>query len=74
MAHQQQQPTPHRGHRATDPGPKRSRVVQPDDDKRTGQPPPEDIERPEAMPQGTTRDQIANMENEGQAQKHGTDR
>jgi hypothetical protein len=48
--------------------------VRPDDDKRSGQPPPEDIERPEARPQGTTRDQIANMENEGQAQKHGNGR
>jgi hypothetical protein len=70
MAIHQQQPTPHPGHRDTDSGSKRSRVVRPDDDKRTGQPPPEDIERPEALPKGSTRDQIANMENEGQAQKH----
>ena len=74
MANQQDRPAPHDGHRATHKAPKTSRVVRPDDDKRTGQPPPEDIERPEARPQGTTRDQIANMENEGQAQKHGNGR
>jgi hypothetical protein len=74
MANQQQQPTPPRGRRDTDTGTKRSRVVQPDDDKRTGQPPPEDVQRPEALPKGSTRDQIANMESEGQAQAQDDDR
>jgi hypothetical protein len=66
---QHQQPTrpgqhdPHRG-------PTRSRVVRPDDDKRTGQPPPEDIEPPDAAPFATAGDEIGDSEDDGQGRKH----
>ena len=74
MANQQQDQRPQRGQRDTDPRSKTSRVVRPDDDKRTGQPPPEDVDGPDgpaAMPQATAKDQIGTMEAEGQARKPG---
>ena len=70
MAHKQRRP-PHPGDRQTLKAPKTSRVVRPDDDKRTGQSPPEDVDSPAAMPHGTAHDQVTDMENAGQAQKHG---